>query len=50
MATTAKMVKELKTPKYKTRCATGAGLCGRPRGYIRKFRSAALFPTAGAAG
>ncbi len=37
MATTAKMVKELKTPKYKTRLRNRCRLCGRPRGYIRKF-------------
>ncbi|HEX7485633.1 MAG TPA: type Z 30S ribosomal protein S14 [Vicinamibacterales bacterium] len=37
MATTAKKVKELKTPKYKIRLRNRCRLCGRPRGYIRKF-------------
>ena len=37
MATTAKKVKELKTPKYKIRLRHRCRLCGRPRGYIRKF-------------
>ena len=37
MATTAKIVKELKTPKYEIRLRNRCRLCGRPRGYIRKF-------------
>jgi small subunit ribosomal protein S14 len=37
MATTAKKVKELKTPKYTIRLRHRCRLCGRPRGYIRKF-------------
>ena len=37
MATTAKKVKELKTPKYKIRLRNRCRLCGRPRGYLRKF-------------
>jgi small subunit ribosomal protein S14 len=37
MATTAKRVKELKTPKYTIRLRNRCRLCGRPRGYIRKF-------------
>ena len=37
MATTAKKVKELKTPKYAIRLRHRCRLCGRPRGYIRKF-------------
>ena len=37
MATTAKRVKELKTPKFKIRLRNRCKLCGRPRGYIRKF-------------
>ena len=37
MATTAKRVKELKTPKYKIRLRNRCKLCGRPRGYLRKF-------------
>lgn len=38
MATTAKMAKELKTPKYKIRLRNRCRLCGRPRGYLRKFQ------------
>ena len=37
MATTAKIVKELKTPKYAIRLRNRCRLCGRPRGYLRKF-------------
>ncbi|HEV2690569.1 MAG TPA: type Z 30S ribosomal protein S14 [Bryobacteraceae bacterium] len=37
MATTAKRVKELKKPKYKTRLRNRCFRCGRPRGYLRKF-------------
>ena len=37
MATTAKIAKEAKTPKYKIRLRNRCHLCGRPRGYIRKF-------------
>jgi small subunit ribosomal protein S14 len=37
MATTAKIVKESKTPKYQIRLRNRCQLCGRPRGYIRKF-------------
>ena len=37
MATTAKIVKELKTPKFKVRLRNRCRLCGRPRGYLRKF-------------
>ena len=37
MATTAKRVKELKTLKYDIRHRNRCRLCGRPRGYIRKF-------------
>ncbi|MGH9348809.1 MAG: type Z 30S ribosomal protein S14 [Vicinamibacterales bacterium] len=37
MATTAKMAKEAKTPKYKIRLRNRCRLCGRPRAYIRKF-------------
>jgi small subunit ribosomal protein S14 len=37
MATTAKIVKESKTPKYHIRLRNRCRLCGRPRGYIRKF-------------
>ena len=37
MATTAKRVKELKKPKFKTRGRNRCFRCGRPRGYLRKF-------------
>ena len=38
MATTAKIVKELKKPKFKIRLRNRCRICGRPRGFIRKFR------------
>ena len=37
MATTAKIAKESKKPKYKIRLRNRCRLCGRPRGYMRKF-------------
>ena len=37
MATTAKIAKDLKKPKYKIRVRNRCNRCGRPRGYIRKF-------------
>jgi len=37
MATTAKIAKERKTLKYKIRHRHRCSLCGRPRGYLRKF-------------
>ena len=37
MATTAKKVRELKPLKYAIRHRNRCRLCGRPRGYIRKF-------------
>ncbi len=37
MATTAKKVRETKTLKYGIRHRNRCRLCGRPRGYIRKF-------------
>ena len=37
MATTAKMAKEKKTPKYKIRLRNRCHLCGRPRAVYRKF-------------
>jgi small subunit ribosomal protein S14 len=37
MATTAKIAKEAKTPKYKIRHRNRCFRCGRPRGYLRKF-------------
>ncbi|MBI3667498.1 MAG: type Z 30S ribosomal protein S14 [Acidobacteria bacterium] len=38
MATTAKIAKELKKPKFKIRLRNRCRLCGRPRGFLRKFR------------
>ena len=37
MATTAKIAKELKPQKFKVRLHNRCRLCGRPRGYLRKF-------------
>src|SRR3954452_23519477 len=37
MATTAKVAKELKTPKFKIRLRHRCQRCGRPRAYMRKF-------------
>jgi small subunit ribosomal protein S14 len=37
MATTAKIAKEKKPPKYAIRLHNRCRLCGRPRGYLRKF-------------
>ena len=37
MATTAKIAKEAKPPKYKIRLRNRCRLCGRPRAYMRKF-------------
>lgn len=37
MATTAKIAKEQKKPKFKIRLRNRCKRCGRPRGYIRKF-------------
>ena len=37
MATTAKIAKEKKTPKFKVRLRNRCHLCGRPRAYMRKF-------------
>ena len=37
MATTAKIAKEAKTPKYKVRLRNRCKRCGRPRAYFRKF-------------
>ncbi len=37
MATTAKIAKTLKTPKYAVRQRNRCRVCGRPRGYYRKF-------------
>jgi small subunit ribosomal protein S14 len=37
MATKAKIEKWKKPPKFKTRFRNRCYLCGRPRGYLRKF-------------
>jgi len=37
MATTAKKAKEIRPAKYAIRHRNRCRLCGRPRGYIRKF-------------
>lgn len=37
MARTAKIVKERKKPKFKVRKRNRCRICGRARGYIRKF-------------
>ena len=36
MATTAKIAKEHKVPKFKARLRSRCRLCGRPRSYMRK--------------
>jgi small subunit ribosomal protein S14 len=38
MATTAKIAKELKKAKFKCRHRNRCLRCGRPRGYLRKFK------------
>ena len=37
MATTAKIAKEAKEPKFKVRLRNRCQRCGRPRAYLRKF-------------
>ncbi|HEX8924107.1 MAG TPA: type Z 30S ribosomal protein S14 [Patescibacteria group bacterium] len=37
MATTAKIVRETKKLKFKTRYHNRCQICGRPRGFIRLF-------------
>lgn len=37
MATTAKIVKERKPPKFRVRQRNRCRICGRPRGFLRKF-------------
>ncbi|MCX8127035.1 MAG: type Z 30S ribosomal protein S14 [Dehalococcoidia bacterium] len=37
MATIAKMVKDQRKPKFKIRHRNRCRICGRPRGYYRKF-------------
>ena len=38
MATTAKIVKDQKKPKFKIRHRNRCFRCGRPRGFLRKFQ------------
>jgi small subunit ribosomal protein S14 len=38
MAKTALINKQRRTPKFKVRTYTRCRLCGRPRGYLRKFQ------------
>jgi small subunit ribosomal protein S14 len=37
MATTAKIVKDQRKPKFAVRHRNRCRLCGRPRAYLRKF-------------
>jgi small subunit ribosomal protein S14 len=37
MATTAKIAKEAKKPKFEVRLRNRCKNCGRPRGFLRKF-------------
>ena len=37
MATKAKIAKTKKTPKFKVRQRNRCQVCGRPRGFLRKF-------------
>ena len=37
MAKTALIMKAKRPPKFKARAYHRCGLCGRPRGYLRKF-------------
>ena len=37
MAKVSQIVKSMRTPKYPVRHRNRCKLCGRPRGYIRKF-------------
>ena len=38
MAKTALIMKQQRPGKFKARAYHRCGLCGRPRGYLRKFR------------
>ncbi len=38
MAKKSMIIKADRTPKYKTRQYNRCKLCGRPRGYLRKFK------------
>ena len=38
MAKTSLIMKQQAAPKFKSRAYTRCKLCGRPRGYLRKFQ------------
>jgi small subunit ribosomal protein S14 len=38
MAKTSLIMKQQRAPKFKVRAYTRCRLCGRPRGYLRKFQ------------
>jgi len=38
MAKTALIMKQQRAPKFSSRAYTRCQLCGRPRGYLRKFK------------
>jgi small subunit ribosomal protein S14 len=42
MAKTALIMKSQRPPKFKTRAYRRCRLCGRPRGYLRKFQMCRL--------
>jgi small subunit ribosomal protein S14 len=42
MAKTSLIMKSLAPPKFSTRAYHRCQLCGRPRGYLRKFRMCRL--------
>ncbi|MCL2411112.1 MAG: type Z 30S ribosomal protein S14 [Treponema sp.] len=42
MARTAMIVKAQRTPKYKTRKVNRCRVCGRPRGFLRKYEMCRL--------
>ncbi|HEX7212815.1 MAG TPA: type Z 30S ribosomal protein S14 [Methylomirabilota bacterium] len=39
MAKTSLIMKQQRTPKYKVRSHNRCKICGRPRGYLRKFEA-----------
>lgn len=38
MAKTSKMIQAKRKPKFKVRGYNRCGLCGRPRGFLRRFQ------------
>jgi small subunit ribosomal protein S14 len=38
MAKTSLIIKSLRVPKFSTRAKSRCKICGRPRGYLRKFQ------------